>query len=87
MRVRSGILLGQFLDFPKDHFLRGALEPAQQPEAKRPQRLFACLRWPISHSELSGYFPWGLPLLDMGLGNPVWAETLQGKMGIWVKEM
>lgn len=68
MRGGSGILLGQFLDLPKDHFLGGVLEPAQQPEAERPQRPLACLSCLVSHSELSSCFPWGLPLLDRGSG-------------------
>lgn len=37
LRGGSGLLLGQFLDLPKDHFLGGVLEPAQQMEAGTPK--------------------------------------------------
>ena len=47
VRGGSGLLLGQFLDLPKDHFLRGVLEPAQQPEAETPKAtrllILACI--------------------------------------------
>lgn len=47
VRVGSGLLLGQFLDLPKDHFLGGVLEPAQQMEAGTPKAvcllILACI--------------------------------------------
>ena len=63
----SGIIPCQFLDFLEDPSRGGALEPAQHPEAKRPQGLSARSSWPVAHLDLSG-LPWGALFLDVGLG-------------------